>query len=754
MTINDALALHHAGRLAEAEAAYRQILAAQPNQYHALHFLGVLRAQCGDMKGSAELITRSLKLFAQNPLAEFHLAEALRKLAHLDAAADHFRRTLALDPTFVPAATGLVGYLLERGKPAKALAVCDNALQHQPDDAALNAARGDTLLLLERRADALAAYEKALATDPANQSAAIGLARLRFEQGDTEEAFTALAATIAAHPDATEPLLAQAILLGDQGRRDEALALYQRALALDPANADTYYNMGCLFSDCGNFEAARAAFDSALAINPRMVQALYNRAHTLEHLGFSDQALADSDAALALDPESGLAAGKSFSARMRRCDWSGRDRRLKELERLTRAGKKVDPYALAMAFDDPALHLMAAKNWALPAAAPIPPRPIALGRLRIAYISPNFHDHPVANLTVEMFEAHDRSRFETFGFCVAPGREAPIRQRLRGAFEHFVEAGHAADYELAAMLVRHGIDIAVDLAGYTAEGRTAALRYRPCPIAVGWLGFPGTTGVPYIDYIIADPVIIPPELEGFYSEKVVRLPFSYLPRDNAILRAPCPSRAALGLPEDAFVFSGFNNANKFTPQTFEVWMRLLKAVPGSVLWLNSQDAQVRANLCREASARGVAPERIVFAARAEARADHLARLACADLFLDTFPYGAHSTASDFLWAGVPVLTVIGRSFAARVAPALLTALDLGELIAADLAAYEEAALALARDPARLAALRNRLAETSPKAPLFDPVRFCRSLESAYESMADRHAKGQQPASFSVILPVV
>jgi protein O-GlcNAc transferase len=753
MTINDALRLHHAGRLDEAEGAYRQVLALQPNQYHALHFLGVLKAQQGDMASSIDLIARSLALFADNPLAEFHLAEAYRKRNETGEAAAHYRRAVALDPAFAPAAAGLAGCLTEAGQPDEALACCDRALASAPGMALLHTVRGEALVALARHDAALEAFAKALMLDPVDRGALIGRARLKHEHGDDEAAFADLARAAEAHPGEASVLVAAAVLHGDLGRRDEALAIYQQALALDPAAADTYFSMGCLLSDAGALGPAIAAFDSAIAIAPHHVAARTNRAHDLIKLDRLDEALADSDAALACDPESGLAAGLSFVTRMRRCDWRGREARVENLARLVRAGRPVDPFALALAFDDPALQLQAAKTWALPAAAPLPVRPLSEGRLKIAYLSPNFHPHPVAHLTVQMFEAHDRTRFETFGVCTAPGPDTAIRSRLKLAFEHFLEVGGAPDRELAGLLFDQGIDIVVDLAGYTAEGRTAALRWRPCPLQIGWLGFPGTSGASFIDYLVADPVIIPPGLEAHYSEQIVRLPDSYMPRDGAVERRPCPGRADLALPADGLVFCGFNNAVKITPSVFGVWMRLLEQVPGSVLWLNSQDAKVRANLVAEAASRGVAGERIVFAPRVEERADHLARLAAADLFLDTTPYGAHSTASDFLWAGVPVLTVEGRSFASRVAPGLLASLGLGDLAVRDLAAYEACALSLARDPGRLGMRKAKLAETVASAPLFDPLRFCRGLESAYESMAERFRAGAPPASFSVTLPV-
>jgi len=727
MTINDALALHHAGRLDEAERAYRQVLAAQPKQYHALHFLGVLKAQRGDMAASADLIAQSVALFEANALAHFHLAEAVLKLGQFADAIAHYRRALVLEPALVPAYPRLAGCLIETGNAAEGLSV-------RPDEA-------------------LAAFDQALARDPGLVGALVGQARIQFEKGDSAAAFGALETAMAAHPEAVEPHISKAILLTELGRRDAALATYQAALAIDPAAEDTYYNMGCLLLDMRLYPAAVAAFDSALAIRSNFYSAEYNRAWALEHLGQRDEALAGCERALKLNPDAGMVASKAFFLRASVCDWQSRAMEVGRLRRLAQAAIKVDSFYLLSAIDDPALHLAAAKLQAVPAKPALSPAP-RHDKLRIAYLSPDFHDHPVGHHLVSVLEAHDRAKFEIIGIDLEAGPETAIRGRLRQAVGRLVEAHGWTDAALAAFLKDEGIDIAIDLAGYTIGGRSAALASHPVPITAAWLGYPGTTGASYIDYIIADPVLIPPDDERYYTEKPVRLPLTYLPRDTDLKPGPCPARAELGLPENAFVFCGFNNTYKITPEIFAIWMRLLRQVEGSVLWLNTQNRLAQTNLSREAAAHGIAPQRLIFAPRADKRADHLSRLAAADLFLDTLPYGAHSTASDMLWAGVPVLTVTGKSFASRVAAGLLRALGLGELIAADAEGYENLALALAQNPEKLAGIRKTLEETVSSAAVFDPVRFCRSLEMAFETMAARHRAGQQPAPFSVTLPLV
>lgn len=750
MSIQQALQLHHAGRLAEAEQLYRQILAAQPQHYHALHFLGVLRAQLGDMEGSVDLVGRSVALKADDARSQFHLAEALKQLRRYEEAIRHYTRSMELDPGFVPGRIALAGCLVRAGRVHEALACCDEALRLNANQADLYACRGDALQSLKRGDETMQAYDRALALAPGHLAALLGRAGRLLQSGRPEEALAAYDAAIAGNPAAAEPHTGRANALRDLGRIEEAFAAFQQSLARDPTNQDTHYNLGCMLLATNRFEAALAAFDSALAGRPDYMQALYNRAIALEELGREAEALADCEKALSINSDAGLPATKSFFIRALHCDWSQRTQALGELDRLCRNGEILDTFTLLGAFDDPERHLAAARLQAQTPSAPIlNARPTA-ARLRLAYISPNFHFHPVAHQAVALLEAHDRARFETFGICVAPGAETPIRQRLRAAFDHFIEAGDKSDVKLAQLLCELKIDVVVDLAGYTLGGRTTALRYRPAPIAVNWLGYAGTTGASYVDYIIADPVLIPPGAESLYIEQVVRLPGNYMPRDTTEVCEPAPPRSQLGLPEGGVVFCGFNNAFKITPEIFAIWMRLLLAVDGSVLWLNIQDSQARANLCREAVVRAVAPQRLIFAERVAERRDHLSRLEAADLFLDTMPYGAHSTANDMLWCGVPVLTCSGRSFASRVAASMLTVAGLDELIAPDFAAYESLALVLAREPGRLAALRNKLAQN--RTALFDVGRFCRGLESAYETMAERHNRGQKPQSFSVTIP--
>ena len=399
--------------------------------------------------------------------------------------------------------------------------------------------------------------------------------------------------------------------------------------------------------------------------------------------------------------------------------------------------------------DDPALQLRCAQAYTAakypPAATPLcSGQPYTHPRLRLAYVSADFCEHALSYLLAGVFEAHDRARFEVWGIALKLGDGSAMATRVAAAFEHFVDASALSDNEVARLLREQEIDIAVDLTGHTQDARTAIFAAQPAPVQVNYLGYPGSMGAAYIDYIIADDFVIPEAARPHYAEQVVHLPDCFQGNDDQrVINAQPQTRAAHGLPEKSFIFCAFNNTYKLTPEFFDIWMRLLAAVPDSVLWLASGDASVQRNLRAEAEGRGIAPERLVFSPRIR-YAEHLARLQLADLFLDTLPFNAGTTASDALRAGVPVLTCAGRAFSARMAGSLLRALGLPELITGSLAAYEARALELAANPAALSELRARLASNRTTHPLFDTRRFTRHLEQAYLAMQQRVDAGLPP----------
>ena len=448
--------------------------------------------------------------------------------------------------------------------------------------------------------------------------------------------------------------------------------------------------------------------------------------------------------------------GSLVLARQSLCDWTERDARLSELVAGLQAGRRVAmPFDLLAIGASPALQRACAEGFVADKCPPSNP-PLWQGeryahdRIRIAYLSADFCDHPVSYLVAGMLEKHDRTRLQTYGISLAPRAPSPMSARIERAFENFIHGSERHDSDLAALLRAHEIDIAVDLMGHTRDSRTAIFAARPCPIQVSFVGFAGTMGAAYIDYLIADRIVVPEPDKAHFAEKIVYLPHNFLPNDDTrAIAATTPSRATEGLPERGFVFCSFNQSYKITREIFDCWMRLLHDLEGSVLWLSRSEPDTQAHLTREANARGIASERLVFARWTERQEDHLARHRLADLFLDTPVFNAHSTAADALWSGLPVLTCLGSTFAGRVAGSLLNAVGLPELITQSLAEYESLALRLARDPELHAAIKGKLARNRQTHPLFDTVRFTRHLEAAYTAMRERQQRGEPAASFAV-----
>src|SRR6267378_207619 len=538
-------------------------------------------------------------------------------------------------------------------------------------------------------------------------------------------------------------------------RLDDALASFDHALKAKPGFLGVLYNRAKLLRDMGRNDEALAGYDQVLAIDPNFREALNNRGNILMTLGRHAEA-AESFARLArADPNFEHALGNRVHAMQQICAWDGLAELLGELGTRVRAGKPVaTPWVMAAASDSAADQLRCAQMFTRdlypPAANPLwRGERYAHDRIRVCYVSADFHDHATASLIAGLFEAHDRTRFEPIAISLGPDRQGGLRNRIESAFERFTDMRTNSDAEIAAHIRQLEVDIAIDLKGFTRNCRPGIFARRPAPVQVSYLGYPGTMGAPYMDYIIADRHVIPADQQAFYAERVVYLPDSYqINDDKREISCGAPTRADAGLPESGFVFCCFNRSYKITPDVFDVWMRLLTKVPGSVLWLFEGFPAAAANLRAEAEKRGVAPERLVFAPP-RPLADHLGRHRLADLFLDTVPCNAHTTASDALWAGLPVVTCLGSTFAGRVAASLLHAVGLPELATGSLDQYEALASKLAGEPALLAELKARLAANLATAPLFDTARTCRNIEAAYSAMWRRQQRGDAPAGFSI-----
>jgi predicted O-linked N-acetylglucosamine transferase (SPINDLY family) len=603
---------------------------------------------------------------------------------------------------------------------------------------------------IERFEDALRFFAEASAVQPSNFIALFNQGKALQELHRHEEALACYDSSLTLKPDFAEGYNNRGTALKDLQRYNDAIASYGQAIALRPNYVNAYNNRGAVLIKLRRYDEALVNQDKVLTLQPNFAKAHNNRAIVLFELKQYEEALISYERALALDPQFPYTLGARLHAQMRVGLWDDFEARVGAItQAIARGQLACHPFPLLALPVGPDIIQHCTSRVV---ADKYPPAPHTLyngeryqhDRIRLGYFSADFHNHATAHLMAELFEKHDRSRFEVFAFSFGPSQQDAMRARLIKAFDHFFDVADSGDQDIAALARQHEIAIAVDLKGYTQDCRPGIFALRPAPIQVNYLGYPATMAAPYIDYIIADPVVIPEAHFPYYSEKVVHLPHSYQVNDSQrCIAEATPTRRELGLPEAGFVFCCFNNTFKITPDVFTIWMRLLSAVEDSVLWLFEDNAATRRHLGREAQNRGIDPQRLVFAPRMNL-AEHLARQRRADLFLDTFYYNAHTTTSDALWAGLPVLTCLGNAFAGRVAASLLQAVGLPELITHSHDDYEALALKLATHPDSLATLKHRLDHQRLTQALFNSTLFNAHIENAYARMWQRHLQGAAP----------
>jgi predicted O-linked N-acetylglucosamine transferase (SPINDLY family) len=737
--LSQAIAFHQTGKLADAERLYLQLMVAEPREPTAHHMLGVVRAQQGRNDEALELMSAALALRPNAPEVLSNYGNVLRAQGRFGEALASYDSALSVKPDYFATWNKRALVLRDLGRLDEALESAGKALALQPQYIEALNTEGIVLADLGRMDEALAKYDRALALAPnfpdTLNNRALALKTLKRP----EEALANIELALRAHNMFAEAWNNRGIILADLKRMNEAIHSHDQALALRPDYAEAYNNRAAALFSLKRFSESLADCDRALALQERFADALYNRGNALSELNRQQEALSSYEQALAIDPNHPNALSGLANAAMTIGDWTRRGSLAGELSADVLAGKsRIQPFVLMGYHDDNELQLRACENY-VRQAGPGTLVPLWQGtryshdKIRLAYLSADFQEHVTSALLAEMFERHDRDRFEITAVSFGPDDNSTMRSRLVQAFDRFHDARQQSDREVAQLLRQWEIDIAVDLGGYTSGARPWVLAHRPAPVQVKYMGYPGTSGSTFIDYIIADDLVVPSDQRRFFSEKIASLPDTLWVTDTRRAVGEVPSRSEAGLPEQGFVFCCFNHNWKITPPIFDVWMRLLQQVEGSVLWLLEGNASIRGNLCKEALARGVAQDRLVFASRTTPE-KHLARQQLADLFLDTLPYNAHTTASDALWVGLPVITLPGRSFPARVAASILKAANLPELIAEDLAGYEALGLTLARDPQGLAAIRKQLKASRDAMPLFDTARFTRNLEAAYANM--------------------
>jgi predicted O-linked N-acetylglucosamine transferase (SPINDLY family) len=641
--------------------------------------------------------------------------------------------------------------LLEAGDRDGAIALCEAILRLDDKHYGALYLLGSILGETRKLDEAAAALQRAIAIDPSRPLAYFNLANVLRWMDRHEAALAAIDAYLAKKPDNFEAFVLRADSCIKAERLDEALRSAERAVALAPTDADAHNIRGAALTKLGRHVEACASFDRAVALNPRLAKAFRNRALAELKLKDHDRALASFEQALALNPDLDYVEGMLCQTRQQICAWSGLASQIARIRQAIVAGRRAaEPFFVLSILDSNSLSRKAAETFlADQVKTPPPPpraptRPIDKGRIHLGYFSSTLRGHAMAHLIAGVLERHDRTRFEMSAFSFAPGPIDAVTKQLTPAFDRFLHVRDQSDQQIAQLSQSLGVDIAIDLSGFTDDYRIAIFAHRAAPIQVNYLGYPGTTAAPFIDYLIADRVVIPEGEDRHFSERIVRLPNTYHPYDRTRqISEETPSRASLSLPETGFVFCCFNSGYKILPDVFDSWMRILSQTSGSVLWILRENDHIVQNLRREAQARGVDPGRLVFAERMP-NAQHLARHRQADLFLDTLPCNAHTTASDALWAGLPVLTRIGEAFAGRVAASILTAVGLPETIVRSQAEYEATAIDLAANPDKLATIKAKLANNRLTAPLFDTEGFTRDLERAFEAMYERYRLGLPP----------
>lgn len=788
-TLRTAIYAHEQGQLQEAKTLYCELLEANPNHTEALHLLGVLSHQIGlhdladeligaairqdgtparyhnnlgavkaalDQPGEAESCFReALRLDPRYAEAYCNLGLALRQQGRPADAEKAFRDALRCNPAYADAHEHLAGILNARGLHAEAIAEFEETLRLDPARAQARAGLGLALHAVGRVADALDRYNEALqwcASDPEvhnNRGAAL------WDQDSPAEAIAAYREALRLDPRRPRAHNNLGVALQAQGELDEAAAHYRSALSYDPALAAAHNNLGGLLCERGDYSAAVACLDEAIRLDPDYANAHCNLGRALTGLDDPTSAIAHFREALRPRPDHAEALDGLLTLNQRLCDWSDIEELWSRARAIVRARPAV-PFAPGVFLTVPGSsseQYACAAAWAAARVTPItrihPPfqhTPGPRSRLRLGYLSGDFRAHPVAYLAAELFELHDRARFDIYGYSIGLDDGSPVRRRIAGAVDRFVDLASTPAADAARIIHDDQVDILIDLAGYTNGARPRILALRPAPVQVSYLGYAGTSGAGWMDYLITDDFLTPPDQQPYFAERFVYLPRTFQINDRRRPIAPVtPARAECGLPDEGFVFCCFNNAYKITPMMFDLWMRLLRQVSGSVLWISEANATMAMNLRREARARGVSPERLVFAPKAPRIEDHLARYRLADLFLDTLPYNAHATCSDALWAGLPVLTCAGETLVSRVAGSLLRAAGLPELITTSPAEYESLALRLARVPTELAALRARLAAERDSCPLFDSRAQTHHLEDAFERMWNELLAGKRAA---------
>ena len=759
--LTEAVAMHKQGRLEQAKQIYDEILKSNPRHFDALHFLGLIALQEKHYQNAADLLSRAIQINPKSAAACYNQGIILFELKQFEAALQSYDKAISLKPDYAEAYSNRGNALKELQQFEEALHSYDKAISLKPDYAETYSNRGTVLMKLKRYEAEVESYDKAIALKPDYSEFYFNRGNAFKELKQFEAALESYAKAVELNPGYAEAYSNRGNVFKELKKFEAALESFEIAIELKPDYPDLYLNRGAALVQFKRPDLAIDSFFKAISLKPDFANAYNNLGHAYSELRQFEAAINSYEYAFGLEPDINYMLGMLIYTRMRLCDWTDFDKLLAlVLDKIQINIKAIDPFvAQSLVLSLPNLRKTSESysQHKHPAAA----QSMWSGqryehkRIRVAYVSCDFKAHPATLNNIGVWERHDRSRFEVIAISYGPVHledsttQGQLRTRLLKAFDRFLDVGDKSDEEIAQLMRELEVDIAVDISGTMQDGRQGILAHRPAPVKVNLCGY--TSGAPYIDYIIEDRVVIPPEHEVGYTEKVVCLPYARLPNDTTRQVSDRQfTRSELGLPEVGVVYCSFNNAYKFNPQMFDVWMRILQRVPGSVLWLQGGGQEkVKENLSKEASARGVDPTRLVFAHKIESMADHLARHRAADVFLDTLPFNAQTTAVDALWAGLPVLTCLGEASFARVAGSVLMALGMDELVMTSLQDYEAQAVRIGLESGYAKSLKDKLERNRVDAPLFDTARLTRHMESAYEQMHERVQQGLEPQGFEI-----
>jgi predicted O-linked N-acetylglucosamine transferase (SPINDLY family) len=707
--LQQGLALHNTGQLEQAKTTYEEILKLNSNHYDSIQLLGAIATQTRQWTKALDLYARALTLNSQNAVVFYNQGIALEELKRLEEALASYNKAIELKQDYADAYLNRGNVLQELMRLNEALQSFEQCIEYKHDFAEAHYNRGNVLNKLKHLDESLLSYEQAIKYKNEYFEAYIGLGNA----------------------------------LKKLKRLEESLVSYDKALELGCAYAEIYSNRGIVLRELNRLDEALQSYDTAIELNHDFVDAFYNRGNVLYELKRLDEALTSYDRAIELKPDYEYLFGTMLHTKMSLCDWQESEINVKELSLRITEGKKSSPsFPVLALIDSLSVQRKASEIWIndknpFNSSFGLIPKRQRKNKIRIGYYSADFREHPVSYLIAELFELHGKRNFELIAFYSGPADSSNLHKRVASAFDRFIDIRLKGDGEVAQLSRDLGIDIAIDLTGITGNNRVGVFSYRVAPIQLSYIGYLGTMGSAYYDYLIADKTIIPMESQQYYKEKIVYLPSYQVNDSKREIADKIFTRADLNLPERGFVFCCFNNNYKITPSTFDGWMRILTAVPESVLFLYVDNKRAEANLKLEAEKRGINKTRLVFGARI-GRSEYLARYRAADLFLDTLPYNAGTTASDALWAGLPVLTCMGESFASRVAASLLNAIELPELITTTQEQYETTAIELATNPTKLKDIKDKLERNRLTTALFDTPRFTKHIEAAYTQMYERY----------------